>query len=152
MIRDYSDNNFNFFALKLIIFIMCSFKNSQNFLMQYLPLYTSCLFMLLNKYIVNIEKSDGMRSPTLIVDKCSALFLHRSIFSIIRLYLFCINNKWCFIMFLVLIKFQSFSVIRMNFYMTKKKKKFHMPFYAIQICFLLRKNKSNSDNKNCINF
>ena len=38
----------------------------------------------------------------------------------------------------------------MNIYITKKKH-FHMSFYAIQVCFLLRKNESNSDNKNRIN-
>ena len=58
-------NNFIFFFLKLIIFIVCSLKNSQNFFMQSLPLYTSCLFsMLLNENIADIEKADGMCSLT----------------------------------------------------------------------------------------
>ena len=48
-------NNFIFFFLKLVIFIACSLKYSQNFFIQYLPLYTSCLFpMLLNEDIVDI--------------------------------------------------------------------------------------------------
>ena len=43
---------------KLIIFIVSSLKDLQNFFMQSLPLYTSCLFsMLLNDDIVEIEKS-----------------------------------------------------------------------------------------------
>ena len=43
------------FFLKLIIFIACSLKDSQNFFMQSLPLYTSCLFSrLLNNDIVDL--------------------------------------------------------------------------------------------------
>ena len=54
-------NNFIFFFLKLIIFIACSFKDSQHFFIQLLPLYASCLFsMLLNVDIVDIEKPDGI--------------------------------------------------------------------------------------------
>ena len=50
-----------FFFLKLIIFIACSLKNSQNFFMQSLPIYTSWLFsMLLNEDIIHIEKPDGV--------------------------------------------------------------------------------------------
>ena len=42
-------NHFSYFFLKLIISFACSLKDLQNFLMQSLPLYTSCLFsMLLN--------------------------------------------------------------------------------------------------------
>ena len=74
-------NNFIFFFLKLVIFIECSLKDSQNFFTQYLPLYTPCLFsMLLNKDIVDIENADGICSLTFVVDKC----LHPSIFSIIH--------------------------------------------------------------------
>ena len=54
-------NNFIFFFLKLVIFNACFLKDSQNFFIQSLPLYTSCLFsMLLNKDIVDIEKPDEM--------------------------------------------------------------------------------------------
>ena len=68
-----------FFFLKLIIFIACSLKNSQNFFIQSLPLYTSCLFsMLLNDNIVDIEKLDGICSLTFVVDEFSGLFLHQS--------------------------------------------------------------------------
>ena len=50
-----------FFFLKSIISIACSLKDSQNFFMQTLPLYTSCLFsILLNDDIVDIEKLDGI--------------------------------------------------------------------------------------------
>ena len=62
---------------------MCSLKDSQNFFIQSLPVYTSFLFyMLLNDDIVDIEKSDGICSLTFDVDEFSGLFLHPSIFSI----------------------------------------------------------------------
>ena len=71
------------FFKKLIFFIACSLKNSQNFLMQSLPLNTSYLFsMLLNDDIVEIEKLDGLCSPTFVADEFSGLFLHPSIFFI----------------------------------------------------------------------
>ena len=51
--------------------------------MQSLPLYKlALLFMLLNDDIVDIEKPDGMFSPTFVVNQFSKLFLHSSIFSI----------------------------------------------------------------------
>ena len=51
--------------------------------MQSLPLYKLALFfMLLNDDIVDIEKPDGMFSPTFVVNQFSKLFLHSSIFSI----------------------------------------------------------------------
>ena len=72
-----------FFFLKLIIFITCSLKDSQNIFMQTLPPYRSCLFsMLLNDDIVDTEKPDGICSPTFVADKFSGLFSHPSIFSI----------------------------------------------------------------------
>ena len=40
--------------------------------------------MLLNDDIVDIEKPDGLCLPTFVVDECSGLFLHTSIFSIIH--------------------------------------------------------------------
>ena len=43
--------------------------------MQSLPLYTSYLFsMFLNDDIVDIEKLDGVCSPTYVVDELSGLF------------------------------------------------------------------------------
>ena len=80
-------NNLIFFFLKLIIFIACCLKNSQIFFMHSLPLYfyIFCLFfMLLNKDIVDIEKSVGICLLTFVVDELSRLFLHPSIFSIIH--------------------------------------------------------------------
>ena len=54
-------NSFVFFFLKLIIFIACSLKNSQNIFMESLPLHISYLFsMLLNEDIVDSEKPDGI--------------------------------------------------------------------------------------------
>ena len=63
---------------------MSSLKNSQNFFIQSLPLYTSCFFfsMLLNDHIVDIEKPDGICLPTFVVNEFSGLFLHPSIISI----------------------------------------------------------------------
>ena len=53
------------------------------FFMQSLPLYASCLFfMLLKNKIVEIEKTDGICSPTFTVDELLRLLLHPSIFSI----------------------------------------------------------------------
>ena len=71
-----------FFFLILIIFIACSLKDSQNFFIQPLPLYTSRLLsILLNEDIVDTEKPDGICSLTFIVDKFSELFLHSLVFS-----------------------------------------------------------------------
>ena len=75
----------NNFKKKLITFIACSLKNSQNFLMQSLPLYKSCLFsMLLNEDIAAIRKPNGICSLIFVVDKFSGLFLHPSIFFILH--------------------------------------------------------------------
>ena len=64
---------------------MCSLKDSQNFFLQSLPLYTSSLFsMLLNEDIVYIEKSDRICSLTFVGDEILGLFLHPSICSIIN--------------------------------------------------------------------
>ena len=44
--------------------------------MQYLPLYMSCLSsMLLNNDIVDMEKPNGICSPSFAVDEFSGLFL-----------------------------------------------------------------------------
>ena len=59
---------------------MCSLTNSQNFFIQSLPLYTSCLFsMLLSEDIIGIEKPDGISLLTFVVNEFSGLFLHSSI-------------------------------------------------------------------------
>ena len=58
--------------------------------------------MSLNDNIVDIEKPDGILLPTFVADGFSGLFFHSSLFSII--FDMCINNKWCFIRLLVLIK------------------------------------------------
>ena len=72
-----------FFFLKLIISVACFLKDSQNFFMQSLPLYASCLFsMLLNDNIVEMKKAEGICLPTFSVDDFSGLFIHPSIFSI----------------------------------------------------------------------
>ena len=66
----------SFFLFK-INHLVCSLKDSQSFVMQSLPLYTSCLFfMSLNDDIVDIEKTDEIRSPTFVVHDFSELFLY----------------------------------------------------------------------------
>ena len=111
----------SFFSfIKLIIFFTCSLKNSQNFFMQSLPLYTSCLFSeFLNEDIVDIEKPDGICLSTFVVHEFSVLTLHSSIFSIIHSRSAQIINKECFIRYLILIKFYYFSVFRRHNYLTK---------------------------------
>ena len=64
---------------------MISLKDSQNFFIQSLTLYTSCLFsMLLNDDIADTEKPDGKCLLTFVLDELSGLTLHPSIFSIIH--------------------------------------------------------------------
>ena len=97
-------NNFIFFLKKWIIFFTRSLKNSQIFFIQSLPLYTLCLFfMLLNDDIVDIEKLDGNISTYFC---CRWIF--RIVFTSISLFYYtlkiCMNNKWCFIRLLILIK------------------------------------------------
>ena len=68
-------NTYIFFFLKSIISIACSLKDSQNFFMQTLPLYTSCLFsILLNDDIVDIEKLDGICWLTFVVNEFFWIF------------------------------------------------------------------------------
>ena len=68
-------------ALLLIVSIMCSLKDSQNFFIQSLLPYTLCLFsMLLNDVIVGIEKPDGICLSTFFVDELSGQILHSLIF------------------------------------------------------------------------
>ena len=71
------------FFLELIISIAYSLKDSQNFFMQSLTLYTLWLFSILfNDNIVDIEKPDGTCSISFVVDTLSRLFLHLYIFPI----------------------------------------------------------------------
>ena len=75
---------FRFFFLKLIIFIVYSLKGSQNFLIQFLTLYTSSLFsMLLNDDNVDTEKHDEICSSNFVANKSSGLFLHPSVLILI---------------------------------------------------------------------
>ena len=74
-----------FFFLKLIIFIACSLKYSQNFFMEFWLLHKSCSFyMLQNDDIVDIEKHDRVSSLTFLVDEFPGLFFYPSIFRIIH--------------------------------------------------------------------
>ena len=58
-----------FLHFHMILAAPFALKNYQNYLMQSLPLYTSCLFsMLLNQDIVDIEKPYGICSLTFFVD------------------------------------------------------------------------------------
>ena len=68
---------------EIIILIACSRKDSQDFLKQFLPLYTSWYFSLFsNNSIVDLEKPDRICSPTFVADEFSELFLQSSILSI----------------------------------------------------------------------
>ena len=71
-----------FFFLSLIIFIVCSLKDSQNFFIQSLPMHTCFFSMLLNDDIVDIKKPDGICSLIFVVDEFLGFFLLPSIFSI----------------------------------------------------------------------
>ena len=98
-------NSLIFSFSKLIIFIAYFLKNSRNFFKHSLPLHISCLsFILLYEDIVDIEKLDGICSLTFAVDEFSGLFLHPWIFFYCTLKI-CINDKWCLIRYLILIKF-----------------------------------------------
>ena len=60
----------SFFLFKINYSIACSLKDSQNFFIQSLALYTSCLLStLLNDDIVDTEKPDGICSPTFVVNE-----------------------------------------------------------------------------------
>ena len=62
--------------MKLIIFIACSFEDSQTFFMQSLPMYTLGLFsMPLNGDILGIEKLVELCLLTFVVDYFSGLFV-----------------------------------------------------------------------------
>ena len=109
-----------FFFLKLIILIVCSFKDSQNYFMQYLSLYTSFIFsMYSNDCILNIEKCDGKFSLTFVVDE----LLFRFILIYINLCYYklkiCINNKWGFMKFLILMQLKYIHVFRRHNHITK---------------------------------
>ena len=68
------------FFLKLVLSITWSLKDSQKLSIQPLSLYASCLsYMHLSDDIVDIEKPDGICSPSLVVDEFSELFLNQSI-------------------------------------------------------------------------
>ena len=73
----------SFFFLKIIIFIACSLKYSQNLFIQSLPLLRWYVFsMLPNEDIVDIEKPDGIRLLTFAVDEFLGLVFYPSVFSI----------------------------------------------------------------------
>ena len=61
-------------------FLACSLKDSQNVLMQSLPLYTSSLFsMVLNEDIEDLEKPDEICSLAFAVDDFQDFFyIHQS--------------------------------------------------------------------------
>ena len=60
---------------------MCSAKDLQNFVMQSLPLYISCLIsMVLIDDIVDIENPDRICLPTFVVDEFSGSFyIHQTL-------------------------------------------------------------------------
>ena len=64
----------------LIIFIACSLKDSQNLFINLYPYIHHAYFLYYNDDIVDIEKPNGICSPTFVVNEFSALFLHPSFF------------------------------------------------------------------------
>ena len=81
-----------FFFLKLIILIACSLKDSQKFLMQTFS-YFCC-----------------RKISRIIFTSINLLYYSLKV---------CINDKWCLKRFLILIKFQYFSVFRRHKCITK---------------------------------
>ena len=134
-----------FFFLILTIFIVCSFNNSQNLFVQSLPVFTLHLFsMLLNEDLVGIEKPEKISSLTFVIDELSELFLHLSIFSIIhsrsaKIMNSALSDFWYWLNYNILVSSESIKII---------KRKFLHTFLCIQVCFLLQKKESNSNNKN----
>ena len=104
---------------------------SQRFAELFHALFTSAYIMfiltLVNKDIMNIEKSDGICSPTFFVDEFSGLFV------LISINLF----------------YEMIKIFRRHFNTTKIFI-FTYFFYVIQVCFLLYRNEDNSGNKNHI--
>ena len=122
-------NNSMFFILRLIIFIACFLKHSENFFILSFPLHTSSsTSMILNDDVVEIEKPDGICLSTVVVYEFSGFCLHPSIFSI-----FC------------------YSVLRRR-YNFAKIFIFTYFFYEIHVHFLLRKNEGNSYKKITMTF
>ena len=66
------------------MFIACSLKDSRNFFIQFLPLHTLCLFTMFLNDDIDIEKRDGICSPTFVVNEFSGLCLHLSIFTMFQ--------------------------------------------------------------------
>ena len=69
-----------FSLLNLIILIVCTFEDLQNFFIQPFPRYKVCLFFIWsNPQIVDIEYPQVICSPVLIVENVCGLFVHPSI-------------------------------------------------------------------------
>ena len=128
--------SFFFFLNRLsLILIACSPKNLQNFFMQSLRLYTSCLFSMLFKW--------QYCRPWKTWWNILAWFCCRWIFRIVVISInsfyyivkICIDNKWCFIRFLKLIKFYYSSVFRWHNYITKYS--FSYTFFYLNNVFCL---------------
>ena len=125
---------------------MCSLKDSQNFFLQSLPLCTSCLFsMILNDYIVDIEKIYGMCSPNFVVDEFSGLILHSLIF--------CIKH-WRYALMINGASSNFLYWLNSNTEVSSKESQhyknlyFYIIFNVIQICFWFQNNEGNLSNEN----
>ena len=102
-------NGIVFFFSKLIIFFVCSLNDLQSFFMQPSPMYTSCLFSI----PCNIVQSNspyhrpGKLAENMLSYVC-CLWFFKIIFTVIcffnEVFKICINNRWCVIRFLVLIR------------------------------------------------
>ena len=99
------DNNFIFFFLILIIFIVCSLKDSQNVFIQSMPIHTCFFSILLNYDIANIKKYDEICPLISVMDEILGFFLHPLIFSINHLRSAKITNGALILRPLIMIKF-----------------------------------------------
>ena len=92
-------SSFIFFFIKLVTFLALSLKDSQKILScnHYLYRHHDC-FLYLNDYIINIEKSNGIRSSKFVVNDFYGLFLHSSVLYIkhSRSFLWHSSLSFCF--------------------------------------------------------
>ena len=129
---------------------MCSLKDSQTFFTQFFPLYTLYLFfMLSNDNIVDTKKPDEIIHLLLLWINFQDYFcIHHSFLLNIQ---DCINNKWRFIRFSVLIKLRKkyFSAFRRR-HNTAEIFTFTC-YFMFQVFWFLRNFfvlKDNSNSKN----
>ena len=82
------------------------------------PLYASCLYFVpWNVHIIDIECPQGICLPIFVMDDFSKLFLHPYSFN--KRFKICMNNRWCLIIFRLLIKLQCLNFFSRHYNNTK---------------------------------